>query len=358
MTSTSSTGGRAAGDGWIYRLPGVPEETARRVAGVWDTRLGRFRCRLADLPPEEVQRGVEAERTAAGVQGAVLGRGQVVRAMEGWAQAAGAGPQALTVLLSDWPEENNWFSFHAATPHGRVLFVHADRWAGLFPGVGTWVPVAHLVASGLLHSTLFPDMETWRAHAHAVPQGCLMDLCATKPQIRLKMLSADLCADCARHAQQALEEGRLERHMLFAVLRALGQTRSQFIALQREAIFREVGRVRITEGLKVELEDWGALPLEPRDRAVYIALLRGERFRAEAGSPWQRVHAALRAQVSDARPSAELLSENAFNQSVARIRRALRNLVPEAVAVGLLWAEGADIRRIDTQRFTLEDRGR
>ncbi len=30
MTSTSSTGGRAPRDGVIYRLPGVPEETACR----------------------------------------------------------------------------------------------------------------------------------------------------------------------------------------------------------------------------------------------------------------------------------------------------------------------------------------
>ena len=358
MTSTSSTGGRAAGDGWIYRLPGVPEETARRVAGVWDTRLGRFRCRLVDLPPEEVQRGVEAERTAAGVQGAVLGRGQVVRAMEGWAQAAGAGPQALTVLLSDWPEENNWFSFHATTPHGRVLFVHTDRWEGIFPGVETWVPVAHLVASGVLHSALFPDMEGWRARAHEVPQGCLMDLCMTKSQIRLKMLTADLCPSCARHAREAIEAGRLERDLLFAVLRTLGVIRSQFIALERESIFQEVGRVRITAELRVELEDWGELPLDPRDRAVYIALLRGERYRSEPGSPWQRVHAELRARVSDTRLADGVLSESAFNQSVARIRRALRERLPEAVAVSLLWPEGADLRRIDTQRFTLEDRGR
>lgn len=55
MTSTSRTGVRAAGDGVIYRLPGVPEETARRLAGVWDPRLGRFRCRLVDLSPEEVK---------------------------------------------------------------------------------------------------------------------------------------------------------------------------------------------------------------------------------------------------------------------------------------------------------------
>lgn len=344
----------------VFRLPGVDAEEVRRIVGLVGGVRGNLGCRVAACSAEEVEAVVEAERRAEDVQGAVVGRAQVIRAMEELGQREGregrAAGERVVVVLSDVPEERNWFSFHHWGASGLLLFVHAARLKGYFPGVDGWVPVAHLVASGVLHGHLFPEMGEWEKQAHEEPRGCLMDLCRHKSQIRLKMLAADVCSECAELARQALAEGRLERKVLFGVLRTCSEIRTRFIALEREAMFHEVGVVRITGELKVVLDDWGEVKLEPRDRAAYIALLRAGKFDRNARSRWQQVYSTVRSQCSGRKVSP--LDERGFNQAVARIRRALREVSSEAVADALLWKEQAAVRVIRREGWEVVDSGR
>lgn len=340
----------------LFSMPGVEAAAVEEVVALLQAvPHAGWRVRRSHVVPERVEAAVEAARGGEDPAGAVLGWEMAFRALEGLAREEQLGPRDAAVLMSDWPNTHNWFSF--ANWKGDVaqtIVLHTAGWHRVFPEGGSWLPWAHLVASNVLHGRMFRDMGAWTAAAHGVPRGCLMDACRRKEEIRLKMLAADLCADCAAAAGRALEAGWIDRPLLLGALTACDQVRRRFAALERESLFRWAGRVRITRDLEVHLEDWGGrLKLGPRDCAVYIALLEGHRYTPDPDGAWQRAHAQLRHQLN--LPVAPL-DAPAFNQSVSRIRRVLRAAVPADVADRLLWTADETIRRIGPGLDLQDDR--
>lgn len=324
-----------------------------------DGRVDRFKIRSGEVSPEGVETIVEGFRREEDPKGAVLGRGMVEAALAQLGERDGAPKGSVLVLLSDWPDEWNWFSYHGTTAGGGMwMFVHTAHWNRFFPGVPAWIPVAHLVFSGIHHGLFYPTMEAWTQRAHATPRGCLMDLCTEKSAIRLKMLAADVCPECARYAVERIEAGSLQTGLFHAVLQACDSLRTHFLAREREAVFTTIPTVRITRNeWKIEVEGWGFLRLQPRDCAVYVLLLRGGRFESDRNSPWQNDYRTLRNRMTErshGRSETEL-KDPAFNQSIARIRSALIRLTSRKLADKLLWAEGDLIRKIKITSIRIID---
>ena len=143
------------------------------------------------------------------------------------------------------------------------------------PGVSDCIfPVAHLMASNVLHRLVYPTMEQWREAAHDEPEGCLMDFCQNKREIRLKLKAADVCSICQPAYREAIEEGRLDSNVLLDCLNMLDVVRRGFLMSNRLGLEPRPSRLAITDDAEVRLVDFGqVVKLPPQERALYLYFL-------------------------------------------------------------------------------------
>ena len=97
----------------------------------------------------------------------------------------------VIVLLSRMRHEGNWFSLGEGNSH----FMHADDW-NLFTATSFRLPVTFLLASNIIMRGMYDTLQEIAYRAHEEARGCIMDLCMDKPDISLKMRTADACPEC------------------------------------------------------------------------------------------------------------------------------------------------------------------
>jgi hypothetical protein len=103
-------------------------------------------------------------------------------------------PETFVVLLTSRPNTENWFS--ACAPDGeRSAFVHTSDWEYLV-ACDTAHAIAYQVIENVLQVFMFGSLDECVSASHDPPIGCLSDMCVWKPDITLKMRTADICPDC------------------------------------------------------------------------------------------------------------------------------------------------------------------
>ena len=120
------------------------------------------------------------------------------------------------------PIENNWFSRSIAGK--RVTFITTWSWEYISD-----IPVEAFIAYGMIRNLVEillvrdPAEQEWRyretVHTKET-RGCLSDMCAVKPQISIKIRTADICADC-----MAILQARLPRETIGAIISMLEKVR-------------------------------------------------------------------------------------------------------------------------------------
>lgn len=97
----------------------------------------------------------------------------------------------IVVLLTDISNEYNWFG--GVSPSMKNYFVHTSNWEYFFgSSIDIRFPIAYEVIIWVMRYFMFSSNDDIMKNTHQDPIGCIMDFCKEKPQIILKMRTADV----------------------------------------------------------------------------------------------------------------------------------------------------------------------
>jgi hypothetical protein len=186
-------------------------------------------------------------------------------------KAKSINEKELVIIITDHANEHNWFS--AGDPRGeKDFFVQSSFWELYVDGPPQYA-VAYEVASIVLQSQLFRSYKNMADYAHKKPRGCMNDLCQDKPEISMKLRTADLCKVC----MALIKKRKIDSALVSQVLQILDRVRSQFLFRDRYALTHKPSRIQIKGWrYQIHLPDLGneELRLSPVQRAVYLLFLR------------------------------------------------------------------------------------
>lgn len=170
------------------------------------------------------------------------------------------------VLLTDHANEYNWFS--SWEPSGkRNFFIHTELWDRFIASDPVY-PVAYELASIPLILAMFESQPQFVEYAHRQPRGCVMDLCADKRDIRLKLRTGDLCDECRTRLISCNPDPGLVRQV-FAILDGI---RKPMMFLERFTVTRQPSSI-VADMRRREIRfiDLGGrvLRLNPMEITVY-----------------------------------------------------------------------------------------
>jgi len=140
------------------------------------------------------------------------------------------------ILLTSKPNTENWFSSFDSSER-RNVFIQTNDWEHYVDCENKYA-VAYGVLANCLQCLMFKSSEDFD-WAHDPPIGCVNDMCSWKPDITLKMRTADICPDCLAKC----EENDVVRKFLDQALPLMGKVREQTLftaSLQRKSPNRDL----------------------------------------------------------------------------------------------------------------------
>lgn len=175
------------------------------------------------------------------------------------------------VLLSDHPNEQNWFS-HWDPSGRRNFYVHTDYWK-LFVEADSWFPIVYEIATIPFGIVLFRNLDELVEAAHEDPRGCTLDYCKNKRQVELRLRTADICSDCyklmiAKKVDPAIAS------QIFAIWEGM---RSNILYRNRFSILQKVSKIEIDVAKRlIYFKDIGNLSIRfsPLEITFYLFFLK------------------------------------------------------------------------------------
>ncbi|MFZ9587177.1 MAG: hypothetical protein ACO29U_06215 [Crocinitomicaceae bacterium] len=175
------------------------------------------------------------------------------------------------ILLTDESNEHNWFGCFDESL--KNYFIQTNNWDYYFGNdLDSRFPIAYEISAWILRSMMFRNQVDTINHLHKEPRGCMMDFCAKKPEIILKMRTGDLCSDCMKVLTDR-DVNRNHARQLFSIMDGL---RANLLFRERSSLLMENSRMEI-RGLskRIFLTDLGDLEvnLNPKEKALYLLYL-------------------------------------------------------------------------------------
>lgn len=175
------------------------------------------------------------------------------------------------ILLTDQSNEHNWFGCFDESL--KNYFIQTNNWDYYFGNdLDSRFPIAYEISAWILRSMMFRNQVDTINHLHKEPRGCMMDFCAKKPEIILKMRTGDLCSDCMKVLTDR-DVNRNHARQLFSIMDGL---RANLLFRERSRLLMENSRMEI-RGLskRIFLTDLGDLEvnLNPKEKALYLLYL-------------------------------------------------------------------------------------
>jgi hypothetical protein len=128
----------------------------------------------------------------------------------------------FVILISSIKHTGNWFSAF----NKKNIFIHGDEW-DLISNVDSKFGIAHQCVENIFQSLIDLDLNNVRAepNIHMTAIGCINDFCGNKPDILLKLQSANICPSCFK---RALDKG-LTDYILAHIISILEVIRKEFV---------------------------------------------------------------------------------------------------------------------------------
>jgi hypothetical protein len=241
------------------------------------------------------------------------------------------------ILLTDVRNENNWFAaldWNTA----RNGFIHTADWQ-VFIDCQPAFPIAFEVVALVLQGRIFGDDMALRQQVHLKPVGCVNDMCMHKPEIILKLRTADICARCMEQLGS-----RMPKPMIRQALDIMESLRIKMLYSQNFRQADEPGRMVVDQRMHIRLPDLGniEIKLRPLEKAVYrlfldhpegirrmdLPLHREELYGIYSRLSNQDAGDLIRQRVDDL---VSILS-NSADEKISRIKRVFTDAVGEALA--------------------------
>lgn len=174
---------------------------------------------------------------------------------------------SFVVLLTNRKNSLNWFS---ATDTSRNIFVHTAEWEH-YTKVNAKYPIAYQVVENIMQSLMKIDIYNLEnnPYIHQPLKGCMNDFCDNKPQIIIKLQTANICPICVQKIKEAKVSPRIVR-----------QVRSIFNGIRNEFVFQEEEQAAVPVALIIDRKGKILLPeynleikLTPLFKTLYLFFL-------------------------------------------------------------------------------------
>jgi hypothetical protein len=174
----------------------------------------------------------------------------------------------FVLLLTEMSNDKNWFaSLDEKMPYNG--FIHTADW-NHYLKCNDAFPIAYEVIALILQKHMFNDYNELRTTVHLDPIGCLNDMCLEKKDIKLKMRTADICADCMEKLK-----GKLSFVGITQALNILESLRVKMLFSQKFKQNVPLSRLVIDADKRIFLPDFGniEIKLRPLEKTLYLFYL-------------------------------------------------------------------------------------
>jgi hypothetical protein len=175
----------------------------------------------------------------------------------------------FVILLTDIPNDNNWFAaLDETNPYNG--FVHTADWE-LFIKCPPAVPIAYEVLALLFQKHQFFRFADLHNYVHQRPIGCINDFCMNKQEVILKLRTADICESCME-----LLKGKLSLPVIQHALSLMESLRNKMLFTQNSRQHSPLSRLMITRQYRLFLTDFDQveIKLRPLEKALYLLFLK------------------------------------------------------------------------------------
>ena len=174
----------------------------------------------------------------------------------------------FVILLTEISNDKNWFaSLDEKMPTNG--FIHTSDW-NHFIKCNDAFPIAYEVIALLLQKHMFNDYDELRTSVHIDPIGCVNDMCLEKKDIKLKLRTADICADCMNKLKAKLSFAEI--HQALNIMESL---RVKMLFSQNFKQNVPLSKLIIYERKRIFLPDFGniEIKLRPLEKTLYFFYL-------------------------------------------------------------------------------------
>lgn len=174
------------------------------------------------------------------------------------------------MLLTTKKNELNWFS---SFDKSRNIFIDTDDWEPYFKNCHHKFPVAHEIIANCLQQAMNLNIANMRTEKciHMITRGCMNDFCGHKPDIAMKMRTADICKDC----MQRLMDCGVQRHIVNAASEAFEGLRKRMKYLESFDWANWEGIIKVNSRRQIifpELDNL-EIPMNPLMKTLYLFYL-------------------------------------------------------------------------------------
>jgi len=180
----------------------------------------------------------------------------------------GINNDEFVILLTEISNDKNWFaSLDEKMPTNG--FIHTSDW-NHFIKCNDAFPIAYEVIALLLQKHMFNDYDELRTSVHIDPIGCVNDMCLEKKDIKLKLRTADICADCMNKLKAKLSFAEI--HQALNIMESL---RVKMLFSQNFKQNVPLSKLVIDERKRIFLPDFGniEIKLRPLEKTLYFFYL-------------------------------------------------------------------------------------
>ncbi|NNF01273.1 MAG: hypothetical protein HKN22_01170 [Bacteroidia bacterium] len=218
------------------------------------------------------------------VERPVVSWDEIFKACDAYRKYADVGHDMYVHIFTDMYNEHNWFS--AVSDDGRSGFTHTADW-DYFIGSDKRFPIAFVTAEEILEKHMFSSTEEVMNNVHKIPRGCINDFCENKPDIHLKLRTADICEDCLK----IVREKNVDPKLFSQVMSIVEGIREQMTFKSRFEVNQLPSRLKISGfTLNISLPDMGdqRIPLTPKQKAIYLLYLFTDELFPDTNIPDKR----------------------------------------------------------------------
>lgn len=183
-------------------------------------------------------------------------------------QKMGIAENEFVLLLTDIPNEANWFaSLDEQMPYNG--FIHTADWAH-YIDCSPAFPIAYEVLALMIQKHIFSGIEDLRRSVHARPIGCISDFCMEKREVILKLRTADICHNCMDTIKK-----KLSVPVIHQTLKLLEFFRIQMLYSQNFKQAWPLSPLVIDAQKRFYLPDFDSIEikLRPLEKALYLLFL-------------------------------------------------------------------------------------
>ena len=180
----------------------------------------------------------------------------------------GIGDDDFVILLTEISNDKNWFaSLDEKMPFNG--FIHTADWNHFIKCQDSF-PIAYEVIALVLQKHIFNDYVELRTSVHIDPIGCVSDMCLEKKDIKLKLRTADICADCMNKLKVKLSFAEI--HQALNIMESL---RVKMLFSQNFKQNVPLSKLVIDERKRIFLPDFGniEIKLRPLEKTLYLFYL-------------------------------------------------------------------------------------